>query len=284
MIDVSMDANITIVCINMAICSFCLIYRLYQKRKYKRKATKFMCLGVLSIIAAVLFCGATLAKLIMRYYDYKEFPECKIAYVSTRTCYALHRAFLYAFVVWKIEVVNTRDFLSRTTIRIAKIVVVACSIFLVLGMIFFVEAKSPKKRHKCMMGMNVDFMVVGWTIDIVICVLSSWLFLRPILRNLKSLESYALRLTVEKEAVCISICLLSTIVTAVLNYSIEGIMGITIGIDCSITSCCLVVLATPVNPSRERKLCCCVKSMGMESSNKLSSMKKTNVEIITTTM
>jgi len=174
--------------------------------------------------------------------------------------------------------VNTKDLLSRTTIRIAKFIIVTCSIFLVLGMILFVEPKS--KRRKCSMNVNVDFLIAGWSTDIVICVLSSWLFLRPLLRNLKALKDNALRKTVEKEAVCISISLLSTIATAISNYSIEGIMDITIGIDCSLTSCCLVVLATPVNHSGQRNLFSCFKSMEKEPSNKLRSKTGTDVEIL----
>lgn len=275
-IDWTFDANLTSVCVNMTICSLCLIFRLCQKRRSKTKLTKFMILGILSIVSAVLYCAVTLIQMMMRYYSYREFPVCKIVYISSRTFYALHRAFLYAFVAWRIEVVNSSHMLSRSTIRIAKFIIVSCSIFLVLGMIFFIESKSS--RTKCKLNVNVEFLIAGWILDIIICVLSSWLFLRPLLKNLKALKDYALKKTVEKEALCIGISLFSTVTTAVCNYLFVGIMGITIGIDCSITSCCLVALATPVNHLGQRRLFCCVRSMDETSSKQ--SRSKTEMEIL----
>merc|ERR1719397_27306 len=109
----------------MIICSICLITRVYWIRRYKTQQTKLMLLGLLSILSAVLYCSALITKLLMRKYRYREFPVCMIMYVASRSLYALHRAFLYAFVVWRIELVNSSKVISRSTIRSAKFIIIA---------------------------------------------------------------------------------------------------------------------------------------------------------------
>lgn len=267
--DVTLDTNFGSSIVSMAICSICLITRVYWIRRYKTQQTKLMLLGLLSILSAVLYCSALITKLMMRKYRYRKFPVCMMIYVASRSLYAMHRAFLYAFVVWRIELVNSSKIISRSTIRAAKFIIIACSIFLVVGMGVFIESKS--KKQPCLLNVNIKFLIAGWILDIVICLMSSWLFLRPLLRTLKVVDDFALQETVKKEALCISISLLSTVTTAVFNYLVEGIMGISIGIDCSITSCCIVNLASPA--SNEEKCCFfyCIQAKENTSSRELRS-------------
>jgi len=103
------------------------------------------------------------------------------------------------------------------------------------------------------MQVNDKVLVIGWTVDVIICVAASYLFLQPLLSSLESHEVKETRDTVKKEAYCITISLLATLATAVLNNLIDGIMEITIGLDCSITTICLLLLSThlliaPTNP------------------------------------
>jgi len=247
--DVKLDNNFYSVIINMTICSICLIIRFYYIRKHKIQMTKVLFFGLFSILSAVLCLSAILTKLMMRKYRYREFPICMIIYVFSRSLYALHRAFLYAFLVWRIELANWSEFFARWTIHVAKFMTVGCGIFLVGGMIVFIESK--KKKQLCLLNVNVEFLIAGWILDIVVCLMSSWLFLQPLLRILKEVDDNGMKNTVKKEALCVSIALISTVATAVCNCLVKGIMGISIGIDCSITSCCLVKLASPSNHKTE---------------------------------
>jgi len=251
-INATLDTNFWSTIVNMVICSICLITRVYWIRKYKTQQTKLMLLGLLSILSAVLYCSVLITKLVMRKYEYREYPVCMIIYVASRIFYALHRAFLYAFVVWRIELVNFSNIMSRSTIRAAKVIIIAFSIFLVVGMGVFIESKN--EQWPCLLNVNIEFLLAGWILDVVIFLMSSWLFLRPLLRTLKVVKDIALQQTVKTEALCISISLLSTMTTAICNYLVVGIMGISIGIDCWITSCCILMLASPA--SNKGGKCC----------------------------
>jgi len=232
--------------VNLSICGICLITKIYQIKRYRTKLNKLTLFGLFSMGAALLFCTMTVAGVLLRYHRITTYPTCKIVYVSSRALYALQRAFLFAFVVWRAEIVNVCGSIPEVLFRVAKCIVFTSGLFIVGGMILFVE--TPDSQKLCKMHVNDEVLVVGWAVDVFICVAASWLFLHSLSRILKS-EDMVKRDTVKKEAYCITISLLSTLATAVLNNLIDGIMETTIELDCSITTICLLLLSTPVKLS-----------------------------------
>jgi len=250
-VEFTLDEKLISDSVNLLICSICLITKIVCIKKYKIKLVKLTLFGLFSMGAALLCCAMIVAGVLLRYYKITTSPTCKIVYISSRALYAVHRAFLYAFVVWRAELVNVWGSIPQVLFRVAKCIVFTGGLFIVGGMILFVE--TPNSRRKCVMQVNDKVLVVGWTVDVIICVAASYIFLQPLLSSLESHEDKETRNTVKKEAYCITICLLATLATAVLNNLIDGIMEITIGLDCSITTICLLLLSThllvtPTNP------------------------------------
>jgi len=227
---------------NTIVCTSCLIVRLYQHFYYKIQLNKLLLLGFCSIVFSTL---TTLGLLVFeaKKYTYSELLWCTWNLKVNALFYAIHRAFLYGFVVWRIGLLHQNC--HKCSIRLSKWAIAIYGAFLVFG-VFVYTSGTPDKEWACNLHENETILIVAFSMDIILCSFSTWIFLRPLKSILKEYEDSNIRRIAKKEVVYVGISLLSTLLTFLGIELIEAISVVAVGLDSSITTICLLVLLSPV--------------------------------------
>jgi hypothetical protein len=204
------------------------------------------------MFSAVLLSSTILCFAIRRFPRY-NLDQCEILFRLSVFFYSIHRVFFYAFIILRIEVVNKNQDISRLTMCVIWFVFYIGAVFIAFGLCLVTEEAEENKL--CKIRVKRIVLLPASIFDIFIFLVSSWLFVRPILKNLKRVESDWMKKTVVKELVSVIISLLSTILALVTVSIFDGIVNIAVGLDSTITTCCLLAIATPVKGSSGSQGC-----------------------------
>lgn len=149
---------------------------------------------------------------------------------------------------------NKSGEISRPMIRAIRHIFFIGGFFVAAGPCLMTEDVNENKL--CKIRVQRIVLVPASIFDIFIFILSSWLFIRPLMRSLKRVKIKWIQHTVIKEAVCVTISLLSTVIALLAVGLLDGIVNIAVGLDSTITTCCLVAIATPVRENVDESICC----------------------------
>jgi len=222
----------------------CLIARLCSLRKISFESTKLIYMEQCSIICAVLLNCAILNFALMRY-SLVALSWCEISFRLSVIFHVMNRSFFYAFIVWRIDLVNTMRNVSRYMIIAIKWSVVVNALFLLSGPCFMTE--ETDEIRLCPIKIDKIIMIFGSIFDFIICLLSSWLFIRPLWKIVRTTKNSTMRYTMVKEIYCVATSLFATVLALLAVHFFDGILHIAGGFDSTVTTCCLVVIATPMN-------------------------------------
>jgi len=135
------------------------------------------------------------------------------------------------------------------------------------------------EQRLCPIRIKRFLLIVGffWILSCACC--HHCFISTALVKNFKNSENSAMQKTVVKEIFCVTISLLSTVFALVAAGLIDGIVHIAGGIDSTVTTCCLVAIATPVSKrnfsfgclGRERKIAE-IRVMIEELTNQVSNM------------
>jgi len=243
----------------------CLIGRLCSLRKISIQSTKLIYIEQCSIICAVILNCAILNFALMRY-SLISLSSCEISFRLSVIFHIMNRSFFYAFIVWRIDLVNTMGNISRYTIISIKWSVVINALFLLSGPLFMTEVTDEIRL--CPIRIYQIVMILGSIFDFIICLLSSWLFIRPLWKIVKTTKDITMRNTMIKEIYCVATSLLATVLALLAVSFFDGILHIAGGFDSTVTTCCLVAIATPISSKdakgrRISRSCCpCLRWFG----------------------
>jgi len=222
----------------------CLITRLYTLRKISIQSTKLIYMEQCSIICAVIL-NCTILNFALMRYSLISLSSCEISFRLSVILHILNRSFFYAFIVWRIDLVNTMGNISRCMINSIKWSVLVNALFLLSGPLFMTEATDEIRL--CPIRIDQIVMILGSIFDFIICLLSSWLFIRPLYNIVKTTKNITMRNTMVKEIYCVATSLLATVLALLAVSFFDGILHIAGGFDSTVTTCCLVAIATPIN-------------------------------------
>jgi len=220
-----------------------LILRLHNQYKYPSKFKWMSAMGFASILFGCLVCwGLINASTLWVYGNVHRW--CDLNVKVNCSLYVLHRSCLYAFVVLRIQVVNRKEMISARTIRAGKWVVsVLCTSLFIVAIVCPYGVEDA--NWVCTFEMNSAILVAGFIFNLLICLGSSWLFIRPLWQILEKTNDVALQKTVKKEFIYLGTSILFNIVTILTIALVDGGGGI-LGFDCAVSSFCLAMLMSPV--------------------------------------
>jgi len=157
----------------------------------------------------------------------------------------MHRFCIYAFIVFRVELVSRKDVISGWKFRAGKCAVLLfCSCLLVFAIVFPYGVED--ENWACNLEMDWIIIYICFAFDMILLFGASWLFIRPLWNILKtSDDDTALRITVRKELVWLGLSVLVKLLTFLTLGLVDGSGGV-IGFDCSISSFCLVMVMTPI--------------------------------------
>jgi len=233
--------------VNFIACSIFGIFaaiQIYQQREQRNKVSKLSAIGLSCILVATLSCLVLLNTQTDWYFGDERY--CDLSTKLAAGTYNLYRAFLYMFIVLRMEVVNQANFIKPRIIDAGKVVIGGMGTFMVVATIVLSKGVSDQ-YHICDYEINWTAAVIMFVCDVLICVGGTWMFTRPIMQSLQSLECDRLSLMLNKTKFWSIICLLSTLISMLAVIVVDGAAGV-VGFDCSITSFSLLMIMKPVRP------------------------------------
>jgi len=204
------------------------------------------------MFSAVLLSSTILSFAIRRFPRY-HLAHCEILFRLSVFFYSIHRVFFYAFVIWRIDVVNKNGEISRLTMCLIRYIFYIGGLFVAFALCLVTEEEEENKL--CKIRVQRIVLLPASMFDIFIFMVSSWLFVHRILNSLKRVECEQMKKTVVKEVVSVITSLLSTILALVAVSIFDGVVNIAVGLDSTITTCCLLAIATPVRGSSDPQGC-----------------------------
>jgi len=241
---ISREADLACVIFCIFICVVCLIVRVYSLKNFAG-FNKFACIALCSIFFAVLLSCMILFIPLLRY---SVIPPryCTILFRFSIMFYVFHRISFLVFNTWRIDLVNGHGAISKKTIYAIWLSIFAYGLFFIAGPFFMTE---PKIRYGfCPFTMKNIAIIIASAFDIAICLVTSWLFVRP-LTGMKKAQEKAVHRTIMKEFFCVIIYLLVKIVAVSCIGLFNGLTHIWGGFDAALTTCCVVELSSPVRIS-----------------------------------
>jgi len=235
--------------INIACTGCCLVVRIHHQRKYPTKLKRILYLGLISIIFAFLL-SLTLLNTVSFWFFGDVDRWCDLGLRISCLMYVLHRYFLYAFIVWRMEVMNRNKLISSWIMLLSKVLVIVLAIISIFCALFFTYGIEDE-NWPCNFEMDYLLLVFLFIIDMGMCLGASFMFIWPVYSILLKTNDPLLRKTMKKERLCMGITVSATILTLLTVGIVDG-SGAVIGFDCSITSVCLVVLMAPVHGGGKR--------------------------------
>jgi len=233
------------------LCSICILIRVYHHWKYRIKFSCLLLMGFCSIAFAILETFLLLLDVMDNFPNNQE--QCTWLVKLTSAVFSLHRCFLYGFVVLRIQVIMRRSW--SWELETGKWFVCIYCLSLIFT-VFAVTKGNYEGDWRCHVRVDetavITVMTVAFIIDTIICLGSTYLFLRPLLAVLRIFEDKALRRIARKEVWCVGTSLLCTIMTLI-GVEVFQKSGIIIGIDCTITTICLLWLLSPAERNKRTK-------------------------------
>jgi len=192
-------------------------------------------------------------------YSLISLSSCEISFRLGVIFHIMSRSFFYGFLVWRIDLVNTMGNMSRWMIFAIKWSVLVNALFLLSGPLFMTEVTDEIRL--CPIRVDQIIMILGSIFDFIICLLSSWLFIRPLWKIVKTTKNITMRNTMVKEIYCVATSLLATVIALLAVSFFDGILHIAGGFDATVTTCCLIAIATPINSKDDKavsisRICC----------------------------
>jgi len=212
---------------------------------------KFASMGVCSITFAVLL-SCNILILALAPWGLVRVGKCEMLYNLSVFFYAVHRSSFYGFFVMRLDCLNSHGHISTFKINALKCCVVAYGSFLFAVPLF--TNKNDDKHRLCQIVIKEIWIAFGFSADMIICIWSSYMFVLPIARFSTITEDKMVHQTLLKESACLTISLISTIVAFFMFLFCEGEEHIAGGFDCTVKTCCLLAIATPVKASNVKLL------------------------------
>jgi len=242
-VHVALDVQISLAILNFLACTCFVIIRVYHHRKYSPEKPKLSGLGISCMTAGVLHCLMLINNNIEWYFGNVD-RYCDLSMKLSALTYALTRALLYTFIIFRLEVVNQANFLKDWIIDTTKVVIGLFGIFIVVCSIAFTSG-AEDEYWSCAFFVKEDVIIVLFLIDSFICTVGTYTFIRPFTKSLISLENKALRYMLKKTLCWSAVCLVSTMIGLLTLALVEGAGGVS-GFDCTVTSFALLMMMYPV--------------------------------------
>jgi len=229
--------------LNLVACSIFSAIRVYHQRKYRTEVPRLNAIGLSCMLAGLLYCFALLNTTTDWYFGDDRY--CDVSMKLAAATYTIHRAVLYMFIILRLDVVNKINFIEQRIIDIGKAVIGAVGISMVVTTAVLANG-VPDQYYSCGFQFNgFIVLVLLFLLDVIICVVGTWMFTRPLRNTLRSHDSGTLSLMLSKTKFWSIICLLSTLIAMFTVALVDGIAGV-VGFDCSITSFSLLMMMKPV--------------------------------------
>jgi len=207
------------------------------------KQSRLSATGLSCMLIALLYC----LELVIHEIKWLSNDQrwCDLTMKLAAATYTLHRVLLYTFIILRLETVNQFNFVSYRIIYACKAVVGVTGIFMVFASIVF--SKGLEDQHfNCKFECNEGILFTIAAIDISICVVGTWLCIRPLRSSIRNIENLTLRYMIRKTKIWSTVCLISTLLALLTVGVIDGAAGV-MAFDCSITSFSLVRIMSPVS-------------------------------------
>jgi len=242
----SYDVKVLLATLNLTLCAIFSSIRIYQQRTRKSELSKLSATGLCCMLAALLQCACVVNTESWWYFGNTD-RYCDISLKLCTFVYSVYRTLLYVFIILRIEVVSQSKTIRRRTIRVAKVVVGVNGTFIMASSLIFprgVEDLGLVEVEYCTFEVPLVVLSVTVLADLVICVLGTWMFIRPLRATLSSIEDENLRQLLRWTTIWSTVSLMSTVIAFLIAVALDGAAGF-VGFDCSITSFCLLMMLSP---------------------------------------
>jgi len=239
----SQEVKVFLATLNLVLCTIFSSIRIYQQR-IRSDLQKLSVTGLCCMLAGLLQCACVLNTESWWYFgNIKRY--CDLSLKLAAFIYAVFRTLLYLFIILRIEIVNSYKAIKKRTIRIGKVVVVVFGAFIMsCSLIFAHGVEDHELSEGCTFEIDVSIISVSLLADLMICILGTWMFIRPLRATLSSVEDENLRHMLRWTAIWSTVSLFSTMITFIITVVIDSAAGL-VGFDCSITSFSLLMMLYP---------------------------------------
>jgi len=261
----SPEVKVFFATLNLVLCAIFSSIRIYQQRM-QSELQKLSATGLCCMLAALLQCACVLNTETWWYFGNVE-RYCDLSLKLATFIYAVYRTLLYMFIILRIEIVNQWKSIKKRTIRIGKVVVVIFGIFIMSCSLIFAHGVEDLDLHEgCTYEIEVSIITVSLLADLMICILGTWMFIRPLRATLSAIEDENLRHMLRWTAIWSTVSLFSTMIAFLITVAIDSAAGF-IGFDCSITSFSLLMMLYPEGNIFRRQTSCEMESSNHQSEN-----------------
>lgn len=251
----SLEVKIFLATLNLVLCAIFSSTRIYQQRIRKSDLPKLSATGLCCMLAALVQCACVLNTESWWYFGDIE-RYCDLSIKLATFIYSVYRTLLYVFIILRIEIVNQYKAIKKRTISIGKVVVGVFGIFIMLcSLIFPHGVEDPELVEGCTFEVNVPIISASVLADLLICILGTWMFIRPLRKTLSSIEDENLRTMLNWTAIWSTVSLVSTVIAFLIAVALDGAAGF-VGFDCSITSFSLLMMLYPEGNFFRRETTC----------------------------
>jgi len=250
----SQEVKIFLATLNLVLCGIFSSTRIRQQMR-QSDFQKLSATGLCCMLAAFLQCACVLNTESWWYFGNIE-RYCDLSLKLATFIYAVYRTLLYMFIILRIELVNQFKTIKRRTIRIGKVVVVIFGIFIMsCSLIFAHGVEDPVLSEGCTFEIDVWIITVSLLADLTICILGTWMFIRPLRVSLSAIEDENLRHMLRWTAIWTTVSLFSTMIAFLITVAIDSAAGC-VAFDCSITSFSLLMMLDPEGNIFRRETTC----------------------------
>jgi len=265
---VSIEVHSLLAILNFVACAVWVIIRVYHWKKQKTEIRKLTATGFSCMLAALLYCAALMNTQIGWYFGDEQY--CTLSMKLTTATYASHRVLLYIFIILRLEVVNKAHFMSSKIIDAGKVVISVYGIVIIATSTALTKGVA-NQYFSCNYQVSFGVLVTVFVIDMLLCIGGTWMFIRPLRRILRTIESESFRNFLKKTLTWSIVSLVSTVIAILTLATIAGAGGV-VGFDCSITSFCLLVMMAPAVPE--------VPSKSYSDSGQKASLENEKIESV----
>jgi len=232
-----------LVILNFLACAVLIIIRVHHLRNAEIESRKITTTCLSCQFLALIYC-LTAANIQMEWY-YDNIRWCSLSMKIGAATYALWRVLLYLFIIFRFEIVNQVNIVSPRIINIGKVVIVVAGIFMVVSLIVY--AKGITDQHfNCLFEINNSIIIVLFMIDTSICVVGTWMFIRPLAQMTRDFGNIKIQFFLRRTKIWSIVCFVSTLVAALTVGVFNGAEGV-FAFDCSVTSFSLVMMMSPMS-------------------------------------
>jgi len=238
---VSTEVHSFFAILNFVACAVLIILRVNHWKKQNTQIPQITVTGFLCMAVALLECSAMVNTQIEWYFGDDRW--CELSMKLNTATYSLHRVLLYIFIIFRLEIINQSNLVRSRIIHLGKAVIGVTGTLMVITSTIFTNGVADQ-YFSCNFQMSNVVLATMFVIDMTICVGGTWMFIRPLRRTLKNIESESLRDIVKATMIWSTVSLISTVITMLTIACIDGGAGV-VSFDCTITSFCLLMMMSP---------------------------------------